>query len=86
MRPPTILTSKLTTFPRTHAHFIRKTFEPRYGRRLSDEEVRDIRQNLVGYAQALLGIAHKLKGSRPVDTASDMSNPKTTKEPSAQRQ
>jgi accessory colonization factor AcfC len=36
---------------------IRRIYEPRYGRRLSDEEVTEIRRNLDAFAKGLLAAA-----------------------------
>jgi len=46
----------------------RRIFEPRYGRKLSDEEVYEIRTNLRTLAEALFAIAERLdrKGSKPL--------------------
>ena len=41
---------------------VRKVFEPRYGRRLSDDEVREIRTNLRAFAEGVVEIAEKLYG------------------------
>ena len=41
---------------------VRKVFEPRYGRRLSDEEVREIRTNLEAFAEGIMEIAQRLYG------------------------
>lgn len=39
---------------------IRKVYEPRYGRTLSDEEVYEIRTNLRTFGEALFAIAERL--------------------------
>ena len=39
---------------------VRKVYEPRYGRNLSDEEVYEIRTNLRIFAEALFAIAERL--------------------------
>jgi len=40
---------------------VREVFEPRYGRKLSDEEVHKIRTNLRTFAEALFAIAKRLQ-------------------------
>jgi len=40
---------------------IRKVYEPRYGRSLSDEEVHEIRTNLRTFAEALFAIEERLQ-------------------------
>ena len=39
---------------------IRRVYEPRYGRRLSDEEVHEIRTNLRTFAEAIIAIDERL--------------------------
>jgi hypothetical protein len=41
---------------------LREIYEPRYGRRLSDEEVREIRTNLEAFAEGIMEIAQRLYG------------------------
>lgn len=40
----------------------KETFEPLYGRSLSDQEAFNIRQNLVGFFETLMKIDNELKG------------------------
>jgi hypothetical protein len=42
-----------------NAH-VRKIYEPRYGKRLSDAEVFEIRTNLRGFAEGMVSIAERL--------------------------
>ena len=39
---------------------VREVFEPRYGRRLSDGEIREIRTNLMAYAEWLVRVAGRI--------------------------
>jgi len=39
---------------------VREIYEPRYGRRLSDEEVHEIRTNLTAFAEGIMEIAERL--------------------------
>jgi len=41
---------------------VRRVYEPRYGRSLSDDEVYEIRHNLRAFAEALMSIAERLYG------------------------
>ncbi len=40
---------------------VREIFEPRYGRKLSDEEVYEIRTNLRTFAEAIITISERLQ-------------------------
>lgn len=46
---------------------IRRIYEPRYGRSLSDEEVHEIRTNLRAFAEAIIAIAEKLQNGEKRD-------------------
>jgi len=39
---------------------VRKVYEPKYGRSLSDDEVYEIRTNLRNFAEAIISIAERL--------------------------
>ena len=52
-----------------NAH-VRKTYEPRYGRELSDQEVYEIRTNLRSFAEGIMSIAERLYG-RPDNPSED---------------
>lgn len=41
---------------------VREVFEPRYGRRLSDDEVFEISRNLLAYAKWLIKVGGRLYG------------------------
>ena len=41
---------------------VRRIYEPRYGRRLSDEEVTEIRRNLRAFAEGIVEVAERLYG------------------------
>lgn len=41
---------------------VREIYEPRYGRRLSDDEVDEIRTNLKAFAEGIMEIAERLYG------------------------
>lgn len=42
--------------------YVRNAYEPLYGRRLSDDEVHEIRTNLRAFAEGILAIAERLYG------------------------
>ena len=44
-----------------NAH-VRRVYEPKYGRSLSDEEVYEIRHNLRSFAEGIMSIAQRLYG------------------------
>ena len=50
---------KMETENEINAH-MRRVYEPRYGRSLSDEEVYEIRHNLRSFAEGLMSIAERL--------------------------
>jgi len=50
---------KIETENEINAH-VRRIYEPRYGRSLSDEEVREIRHNLRSFAEGIMSIAKQL--------------------------
>ncbi len=52
---------KMETENEINAH-VRKIYEPRYGRELSDAEVYEIRQNLRSFAEGIMSIAERLYG------------------------
>ena len=52
---------KMETESEINAH-VRRVYEPRYGRPLSDEEVYEIRHNLRSFAEGLMSIAERLYG------------------------
>ncbi len=43
---------------------VRRIYEPRYGRRLTDQEVYEIRTNLMAFAEGILEVAEKLYGRK----------------------
>jgi len=51
------MTRDNTTFDKQ----LRRAYEPRYGRRLSDDEVTEIRRNLEAFAKGLLTAAKELR-------------------------
>ncbi len=50
---------KIETENEINAH-MRRVYEPRYGRSLSDEEIYEIRHNLRSFAEGLMSIAERL--------------------------
>lgn len=50
---------KIETENEINAH-VRRVYEPRYGRSLSDDEVYEIRHNLRSFAEGLVSIAERL--------------------------
>ena len=50
---------KMETENEINAH-VRRVYEPRYGRSLSDEEVYEIRHNLRSFAEGIVSIAERL--------------------------
>ena len=52
---------KIETEDEINAH-VRRIYEPRYGRSLSDDEVYEIRQNLRSFAEGIMSIAERLYG------------------------
>ena len=46
---------------------VRRIYEPRYGRKLSDEEVHEIRTNLRTFAEALFAINERLQKRKKRD-------------------
>ncbi len=52
---------KMETDNEINAH-VRRIYEPRYGRSLSDEEVYEIRHNLRSFAEGIMSIAERLYG------------------------
>ena len=50
---------KMETENEINAH-VRRVYEPRYGRSLSDEEVYEIRHNLRSFAEGIMSIAERL--------------------------
>ena len=52
---------KMETEEEINAH-VRRVYEPRYGRSLSDEEVYEIRHNLRSFAEGIMSIAQRLYG------------------------
>ena len=52
---------KMETEDEINAH-VRRVYEPKYGRSLSDEEVYEIRHNLRSFAEGIMSIAERLYG------------------------
>ena len=50
---------KMETENEINAH-VRRVYEPRYGRSLSDEEIYEIRHNLRSFAEGIMSIADRL--------------------------
>ncbi len=60
---------KIETENEINAH-VRRVYEPRYGRSLSDDEVYEIRHNLRSFAEGIVSIAERLHG-RPDNLPED---------------
>ena len=52
---------KIETEDEINAH-VRRVYEPKYGRSLSNEEVYEIRHNLRSFAEGIMSIAKRLYG------------------------
>jgi accessory colonization factor AcfC len=72
---PTFPGADASSFTKACDRELRQIYEPRYGRRLSDEEVTEIRRNLEAFAAGLLAAAKELHSRANASSSAKRGHP-----------